>query len=368
MDISQLNQPLEVSEKPGLEPFDMRFADIASLVENGKYMEAGNQCTEIVEEGIYDIRIIGYYLYAAFLENGLSGLGEIFEIIDGLASENMEAVGPVKNKEKHYQNSLKWFVNQLIKKLEYEEDQKGELWNEWIEEVSAEDVEQIVENLENMQKSLTQGLEDASEPVMESLQNIRNWLSSFHKIVYKEPEPEKEEEEEAGEPVAGEAAQAGPAGATFSLPGFGQMPVEGSFHFQQLLQKLTAFERLIQVRKYPLAALIAEDINDIIAHFDPRIYFPNIFARFSLLYAKNISEMINNSQNKNTVEWQALKKLYEVDLNSFVNFDDDIDFSTPSVPAPGVSSGGMPETMGGSPEMEEDYEEEYPEEFDDEYE
>ena len=58
---------------------------------------------------------------------------------------------------------------------------------------------------------------------------------------------------------------------------------EGSYHMRLLVNKMKAFERLIEKEQFPKAAVVADDINAIIAHFDPRIYFPRMFSKFSLL-------------------------------------------------------------------------------------
>jgi len=41
MNIKLIQGPLEVSESPGLETTDPRFGDIATLVQEGNYEEAG---------------------------------------------------------------------------------------------------------------------------------------------------------------------------------------------------------------------------------------------------------------------------------------------------------------------------------------
>ena len=102
----------------------------------------------------------------------------------------------------------------------------------------------------------------------------------------------------------------------------------GSHHLQTLLQKLAAFEQLIKMEKFNLAALVADDIDGIVADFDPKIYFPKIFSTFSLLYAHYISELVACEENKGSVEWAALKELYKMDLERFVGFGGEIEFST----------------------------------------
>ncbi|NJL59953.1 MAG: hypothetical protein HC887_10240 [Desulfobacteraceae bacterium] len=52
-------------------------------------------------------------------------------------------------------------------------------------------------------------------------------------------------------------------------------------------------------------------------------------------------------QYKGTVEWMALQELYKVDLESFVGFDSDIQFSSPQPSGGGGSGGGYQDQSGG---------------------
>ncbi|HUU39393.1 MAG TPA: type VI secretion system protein IglI family protein, partial [Desulfatiglandales bacterium] len=103
--------------------------------------------------------------------------------------------------------------------------------------------------------------------------------------------------------------------------GGGMAYTEGSYHLQVLLRKLEAFDQLIAKGKMPLAALVANDINNTIAHFDPKIYFPKLFSRFALLFALHIGELASFEEAKGSVAWKALGELYKVDLDAFAEFD-----------------------------------------------
>ncbi|QTA81216.1 Lipase-like domain-containing protein [Desulfonema limicola] len=329
-----LGQSLEITETPGLETFDPRFTDITTLVQEGNYEQAAVQSQEILEQGIYDIRIIGYFLYGVFLEQGIVSLAPVFETISGILTDNWEAVGPVKNLDKHTANTIKWFAAQLNKKLEYEENKKEAVWDTWSQETDSDQVQEAMDALEKLQRSLGMTLEDKAGPLVDNMMKINAWLRSFYQIVYREPEPEpepEEEPEEYEEYIEEEPETPGVKTQAASLSGTapaGSIPAEGSYHLQVLLQKLDAFDRLISAEKFHLAALAADDINTIIANFDPKIYFPKIFARFSLLFARHISELIAHEQHKGSVEWMALQELYKVDLESFVGFDAEIQFSS----------------------------------------
>ena len=318
MNIDLLNTTLEATEDPGLDMIDPRLLDITSLVENGEYEEAAAQAEQILEEGAYDIRITGFFLYGVFLERGLGDLNVIFECLTRLITENWEAVGPAKNREKHAQTSLNWLLRQLTKKLQYEEGRDSDVYQQWIAEVSSDDVQAALEASGELQNGLSETLEDQAEPLLDGLSKVNEWLAAFQRLVYREPEPEMDEEEEF-EPEAEEkpAERVAPMGAPIAGVA---VPVEGSYHLQLLLKKMEVFSRLIEKEEFPKAAIVADDINQIIADFDPRIYFPKMFSRYSLLRAHNIGELNASEGHKGSLEWQTMQDLYKVDLDSFFSF------------------------------------------------
>ncbi|MBW2579564.1 MAG: hypothetical protein JRD00_01180 [Deltaproteobacteria bacterium] len=324
MNIDILNTTLEVTENPGLDIIDPRLMDIAGLVENAEYMEAAVQAEQVLEEGVYDIRIAGYFLYGVFLEQGVGTMAAIMGCLANLLTENWEALGPVKNREKHAQTSLNWFLRQLAKKLQYEEEKESDVYQRWVDEVNSDDVEEALEASEEFKQALGMTLEDFAEPLLESLPKVNDWLRSFQHVVYREPEPEPEleEEYEPGEEVESAAAAPSPLTADDAVL------AEGSYHLGLLQRKMAAFERLLAKEQYPKAAIVADDINNIIANFDPRIYFPKIFSNYSLLRALNIGELTAFGENRGSVEWQTMEDLYKVDLDSFVALDSDVQFSS----------------------------------------
>jgi len=329
MNIELLQGTLEVSENPGLDTIDPRLSDIATLMQDGKYEEAAAQSEAILEEQIYDIRIIGYSLYGHFIDQGVGAMADIYLCMRDLLRDNLDALGPVKNREKHIQTILNWMMKQLIKKLQREEAKNTSIYEGWISEVSSDQVQEALDAGEDLRRALGPVLEDAAGPVLDGLMKVNEWLTAFQRLVYREPEPEPEEEtedlgdEEAKEGIEEERQEAGRKEAYVSIPRLDEdeISVEGSFHLKLLIRKLEAFDRLISAEKYSSAALIADDINSIIANFDPKVYFPKLFTRFSFQFAANINELFAFEEHKNSVEWQAMQELYKVDLESFVNFD-----------------------------------------------
>jgi len=340
MNLELIDRTLEVTENPGLDTLDPRFGDITTLVQNGEYLEAAAQAEAVLNENIYDIRIIGYFLYGVFLDQGLVAVAGIFQCLSRLLQENWQAVGPVKKREKHGQTSLNWLMKMLLKKMQYEEEKKEEGWNQWVDQVSSDQVQETLDAGDGLRRSISMALEDAAAPVLDGLIKVNDWLGAFQKVVYREPEPEPESDDMQGQEGEAEETQeeetqekaSGASAGTIAAASVGgdAAYTEGSYHLQVLLRKLEAFDRLIAKGKMPLAALVANDINDTIAHFDPKVYFPRLFSRFALLFALHIGELASFEEAKKSVAWKALSELYKVDLNAFVEFDlDGMSFDAP---------------------------------------
>lgn len=355
MNIQLLKGTLEVAENPGLETIDSRFIDITTLVQNGLYQEAANKAEEILEEKIYDIRIVGYFLYGHFIEYGVIGLKEVFSCLAELLRDNLAALGPVRNQKKHIQTILTWLVKQTIKILQFEESNPKGLFRDWAETTSSDDVQEVVDALEDLRRAVGPVLEDAAGPVVEGLMKNKDWLVSFQRLIYKEPEPEAAPEaEERDEEAVEEQADAEEFAAEEEAGGEQQFDggeasardyrqraeaaapgIEGSVHLHLLMKKMKAFERLISSQNFAGAAVVADDIQATIANFDPRIYFPKLFVSYSKLVAVHINSLASYAEYKETPSWQALVDLYKTDLKSFLEFN-------PESVEPAAASGDDP--------------------------
>jgi len=336
MKIELIQGTLEVGEKPGLDITDPRFTDIATLVQEGSYLEAAAGAEAILEDHIYDIRMIGYVLYGHFMEEGIPALTDIYRSLADLLGENLEALGPTRNRARHIQTILNWLVRQILKTLQYEEGRKSRLYEDWVSSVSSDSVRESLEAGEKLSRVLGATLEDAAAPVLEGLGKISDWLKAFERLVYRAPEPATEEaheeyppkgnepsaprEEKPGEGKTGQE-EGRPASIPDSSRGEKADHAEGSYHLTALLRKLEVFDELISKGKYPSAAIVADDVNAIIADFDPRIYFPKLFTPFVRQSAAHIHELTAFEEYKTSAAWQSLKDLYRVDLESFVDFD-----------------------------------------------
>ncbi|MCP3940807.1 MAG: hypothetical protein GY710_04905 [Desulfobacteraceae bacterium] len=371
MDLKLLDTTFPVSENPGLNTIDPRFADIAGMIQEGKFSDAAVHAQEIIEEQIYDIRIICYFLYGVFDELGPGSLHGIFNSMGMLFHENWEAIGPSKNRMKHVKNSLIWFFKQTNKILESEKKKDGEKWQVWQENTSPTDIQEALEISQNLRQELYDSLEKESTAVVDGLAKMTAWLDSFYRLIYQDPELEAEQDLESDSPdllESGSEKNNISARTEVELIPQKASPLcdSESYPLQMLIKKMAAFEQLIGEKKNTGAALIANDINQIINNFDPQIYFPDLFSRFSRLFALNVENLFVFDGCRDNVIWQSMEKLYHVDMESFVGLDNGFHVKTPDS-FHGIGQGQNDSLQDGSNGAYDNEDPGYHEENDDDY-
>ena len=331
MDTNLLLKTFPTNDSSGLSLVDPRFSEIGSLIQSGDYSNASALAESIISEDIFDIRIICYFLFGVLLENGTSSFPQIMESIIRICTDNWDATRPSKNKEKQVINSFKWLFKQLVKKLTYEEKKQSSEWLGWQGETDSDTIKKTLDLCDELQQIITEKFEKSDSQLFDGISKIKSWLNTFYKLVYKEPEPEEivEEEPDSAPVDEDEVLEKDSDQTDIGKPGGDndKTPEHSkNFHLAQLLKKIKAFEILISKEKFEQASLVAFDINNIVNNFDPKLYFPELFTRFSLLYTINVQEIIGCNKYTKTEEWKSLQELYKVDIDGFTQLDLDISF------------------------------------------
>ena len=268
MDISLLLQDLTEVENPGLDIFDPSFDEIVGFIDRAEYLEAANAVENILKEGTYDIRTIGYFAYGIFLEQGPAILGELLDALSQLLNNNFEKIGPVKNREKQSQSAFRWFLSQLIKKLQYEEKKNDTTWANWQQSCNTDQIDQATEKTDIFRRALTANLEDKAGPLIETISKLNSWLNDFRQlakpVIEEEPEPKFQEEttseeiqettvvEQTGQPTANRAV----SNETIQL----------TTKLEELQVKIEAFRQLCNQQDFVKASIVSEDLENIITN------------------------------------------------------------------------------------------------------
>ncbi len=338
-----LNNKFQVSDNPGLDTRDPRFADIAGMIQQGNFSGAAEQAQEIIENNIYDIRIICYFLYGLFDESGPAAFTGIFNSLKSILSDNWEATGPVKNRLKQAKKSIIWLFKQSNKILDNEKNKQSDRWQNWQTEIASDTIWEAMEAANELKKNVIAVFEDNSPGIIDGLSKINAWLDSFYKLIYREPEPDEPVNEETDSPGTDDITSDKPDNSASSdgdLPSgtrpdymqqgkYGTISSSGSYLLHMLIKKIKIFSQLLKENKNAGAALVADDINSIIADFDPQIYFPDLFADFTKQYALNVDKLLTFKKCRDTALWKSMDKLYQVDMDSFVTLDGEFHFNEP---------------------------------------
>ena len=315
MNIELLQGQFKVIENSSFDSTDPRLDDIATLAQAGKYSEAARLSEVILASGIYDIRLVCYFLYGYWQEQGLISLIEVVDCLNNIIVKNWDALGPINKREKVFEKSLEWLLKQLLKKIQYEENKNTPLWQEWKIDINADQINQILQLGGVLRLSLNYQFEEKAGSLIDLWSKIEQWLLVFQQLECQLSESEDETldivniEEIAPAEIINVSVKA-LTNAGFFL--------ESSYHMDLLLKKLAAFERLIEENQFPKAALIAEDINQTVSNFDPKLYFPKVFETFIRLQALNFEELSTFAYQRDEQHWQIMQDWLKVDIDSFV--------------------------------------------------
>lgn len=347
-----------------LDSEDSSFEDINSLIIRGDYIKAGQRSEALFHSGIYDVRVLGYYLMGVYCERGISSLPLLCRILLDFLASKSAAYGPSRKKQIQTENMLLWLFSSILKKAELHSSLKDNTWKEWMEAQHRPAIEEARKLSEQMLEALNQFAPQARAlPRFRSLSNWLNGLEASEAVTNKPAapalstsakvaapapapqlstpevdkeesfaEPEVEEEEVAAAEVEEEeeevvGAQAPPrpvfgrstvsrAASAPQKPPAGE--VQGSAEWQFLQERLRAFETLLQTKQFLKAAVLANDIQASIAAFDPIVYFPNLFAPFLAGFAEHMRSLERCMNNPTALKFKVMSQLYRADFKSFM--------------------------------------------------
>ena len=305
-DLSSFRQKLEAPPR-WLESVDPRLVAIGDLVDKGDAARAADMAEELFAEGLTDVRALVAVLYAAFLEGTLDTMPAILEVVQLSVGENLEMIGPAERKKTLFDRRFAWLFERIADQLKYHEQNKTERMEAWAQADEAE-LTTACALAETLGATLRDGNYDTAA---RQLGRVTTWLRSRAESVAAMNAPTPEE------PSMSSPA---PSPAPSHLPEEreGRVTLAVSHEFAELCRKLKAFETLVEKGRHDKAALVAADLQQLIAQFDPRAYFPELFSTFAALFSEHIETLSHHFEQRESPAWGALDQFYRVDLKAFV--------------------------------------------------
>ncbi|MCE2983348.1 MAG: hypothetical protein LW832_07265 [Parachlamydia sp.] len=369
------------SNPPSEAIVDEHFDQIVNFIEQEKIKEAAKLIEKVFAKQVPDIRLIVYYIYAHFTDNGIKSFATTFPLIKSLVIDHEATLTPKNRTDKHIQNSLNWFFSHLLQRFKYYEKlhasgKEHPIWKKSISGISIEDIENLTETAKDFNHFFLERwpLSPTKDRVLHLVKKIEEIgeMLDFGKVAAAPPLDEIIEVEEAEieevieEPVEEEVLREEPVFDFFEeetepvcepeisqeveTPVFEEpmpverpvetieLPAENSPSFEeeketmsqslqsfiksldQLSYKLKVFEELIEKNNYLKAAVVAKDIDHLIENFDPLSYFPKLFAKYFSLFAKHVTALSEQYDKKDSLQVKALEKLYRTDLELFMDW------------------------------------------------
>lgn len=319
-ELTRYLNPIDSNAEAALDSADPRLLELADLVARRAFTAAADKAAEVVEAGIYDIRALVYVFYDAALRGGFGGLADLFGAVENLIGPSFEAIGPATRREEHFDKRLAWLFGTLSETLAYEEAKKTPEWRRWQEEGALEQARRAIENSDSLSDKLA---ERPFPNAMRSLGALRNWLrTQVESLAALDKVPAAAPPDDEGSSVVGDSPEPEAVVAEVTAPGERKMAdrieLTVSPRFIELCARLEAFETLVGRREFLKAAYLADEIQHTLEDFDPRLYFPEVFARYSELLANNIEVIAEYWEQKDTIGWKALGQFCQVNLKGFV--------------------------------------------------
>lgn len=85
--IDTLLSGIEISKSAGFDFTGPREDQIISMVESGNYVEAASLSEAMLLDGIFDMRLVCYFLYGYWLDKGLVSLADVLNSLNSIISK-----------------------------------------------------------------------------------------------------------------------------------------------------------------------------------------------------------------------------------------------------------------------------------------
>ncbi len=336
--LAYYNEMADLLSAEGLDTSDPRLIAAVKSVEKMDWADLLQRLEDLHAERVYDVRVFAFSMYLAWRDGGLAAVPGIQAASLKAVGHNLEKFGPARKREAHMDARLGWAFATMNDDVVYHEKRKTPEWTTWSRGLVEATISEVTSTRSALYAELgKRNFTRCSEGLARFSQTFEQHASAFRLVANQA----KEKAAEADAKKAAEATSARsfsdktklvPSGTTreetMSIEprsrsevsaGTQHLDLKVSPAFVELCHKLQAFESLIEKRKFLKAALVADDLTSVVSNFDPRTYFPDLFADFGKLLAENVEVLAEHWTQRDTLSWKALEQYYRVDLQRFVD-------------------------------------------------
>ena len=370
-----LGGPLAPSQEPEDASSATRITRIAQLAERGEHPAAARESAELIQAGLYDIRLIGYYLFGLFLERGVAHLPALLGRLGALVADQLEVLRPERRKLQIVNSATAWLFENVSARLQFHTKQRDATWDAWRDASDAALADAIASGCAKVTAALEAVIDTplAAGP----LARVRRWAGEDLRRALSQREAAAERAAAAAAtaaaataaPAAAAAAataapapagspdddpdgagddlddgaldddldgaddldppeasashrapvgeRPAPAAATAATAAADEVVVVGSPAVAVLQAKLRGFQDLVARGELAKAAVVAADVRQTLASFDPIEYFPSLFADYFKILHMVIEDLAPYLDRAGDPSWDALRSYYRADMRAF---------------------------------------------------
>jgi hypothetical protein len=169
--------PTDVEPQTELGTDDSRFEAISNLILRGEYVPAGRRSEELLHQGVYDVRVFGYYIFGVFNERGLPDLKLVFRLLIEFLTKQLPAFGPSAKKQLLTENMLLWLISGILKNVELHSTHKDSVWKQWLDPKYQAPITEAMQLCPQVQLALA-NFSPQSRAALR-FQSLDGWLSGF---------------------------------------------------------------------------------------------------------------------------------------------------------------------------------------------
>lgn len=296
---------------------DAALQRMTDSADRGDYIEAANKAAALLGKHVYDIRVIGYYLFGVMLEQGIGHLPTLVKRVHTLLTDDLADLTPSQKKERAIDVTLHWLFQTMAERCRYHATQHDATWQQWLSQLHPRLAGDIAQALDRLSAEMQQLVEEPR--CLGPISRLRRWVM--------EDLPRTRPVETPAAPVVAPGPSTGAvatdnvaqASAPAAAPAAVARDAAESPAMQLLMRKLRAFETLIERGDMSKAALVASDIKQTIESFDPLVYLPGLFSTFFKLLSQSTGELLPHWEELHSPAGQALQSFYRVDLDGFLD-------------------------------------------------
>ncbi|HYQ18313.1 MAG TPA: type VI secretion system protein IglI family protein [Polyangiaceae bacterium] len=296
------------------------ITQICGWADEGEIERAGKEVESQLRGGRFSAEIFTIWLGFRFARDGLAALPALLRELEAQTEVSGRSGDAA---QRAWARGLDWLAENLRVRLRFHAKFHDARWQQWSAQLSLPLDAELTDTLARLRDSgsslqrFAESLELIYRKTFGALLDELRAAASAEELALPEAEPPRPVEPdesacaESEDTESREAPQTRPA-----VEAAGQ--VVQSAALEALRAKLAAFERLVAEQAWPVAAMVARDVEQELSAFDPVRYFPGVFSGYLRTLSEVGAELEQYMHPGGSLESQALERLYRADPRQFL--------------------------------------------------